>query len=90
VKTGYFWTSLAIPINLVWMNLLSEKPINFQGKISTLTGAPEIADRLRELGFTTGEVIRIVGRAPLGEPLMVEVRGAIVALRNSEAACIQM
>ncbi len=72
------------------MSSLAEQPINFQGKISTLSGAPEIADRLRELGFTTGESIRIVGRAPLGEPLMVEVRGAIVALRKTEAACIQI
>ncbi len=72
------------------MNSLAEKPINFQGKISNLAGAPEITGRLRELGFTTGESIRIVGRAPLGEPLMIEVRGAIVALRKSEAACIQM
>lgn len=72
------------------MSSLAEKPVNFQGKISNLTGAPEISDRLRELGFTTGETIRIVGKAPLGEPFMVEVRGAIVALRKSEAACILM
>jgi len=72
------------------MSTLAEMPIHFQGKIKDLMGDQEIANRLRELGFTTGENIRLIGAAPLGEPLMVEVRGAIVALRKIEASCIQI
>ncbi len=72
------------------MSFLVEKSVYFEGQVKELVGSPEISGRLRELGFTTGEHIRIVGVAPFGEPLMIEVRGAIVALRKSEAACIRI
>lgn len=72
------------------MSSLAEKSVNYVGRVVGLVGEKDISDRLRELGFTTGESIRLVGVAPFGEPLMVEVRGAVVALRKAEAACIQI
>lgn len=67
---------------------LAEVPDEFLGSILTLRGDLLILARLRELGFITGEMVAVVGRAPFGEPILVEIRGATVALRKSEAECI--
>lgn len=44
--------------------------------------------RLMELGVLPGTTVRMVRRAPLGDPLEVEVRGFHLSLRASEAARI--
>jgi ferrous iron transport protein A len=56
--------------------------------IRDLQGDPMIVTRLRELGFIRGAQVRVVGRAPFGEPILVEIRGAVVALRSGEAECV--
>ena len=39
-----------------------------------------------EMGLTPGVELRIVGVAPLGDPLELEVRGYRLSVRKSEAA----
>jgi ferrous iron transport protein A len=46
--------------------------------------------RLREMGLVPGTRIEVVRRAPLGEPIEVSVRGSRLAMRNHEAAHIQI
>ncbi len=69
---------------------LNEVPLNFEGKISSLAGDDLLVSRLQELGFIRGEQVKLCGRAPFGEPLLVEVRGTTIALRKREAQCIQL
>ena len=46
-----------------------------------------IAQRLRDLGFVTGEPVRLVARGPLGaDPLLVQIGYTRFALRRAEAA----
>lgn len=59
-----------------------------EAEILDLAGSGELVLRLSELGFTKGEVIRIVGQSLFKSPIYVEVRGALIALRRSEAKCI--
>ena len=59
-----------------------------EGAIKKLQGDPLLVARLRELGFIRGESVRVVGRAPFGEPILVEIHGATIALRKEEAACV--
>jgi ferrous iron transport protein A len=49
-------------------------------------GADATAIRLLEMGLTPGALVRVVGRAPLGDPLELEVRGYRLSLRRAEAA----
>ncbi|HVK61769.1 MAG TPA: FeoA domain-containing protein [Bdellovibrionales bacterium] len=56
--------------------------------ISELAGDAVLVSRLREIGFNRGELVQVTGRAPFGEPLLVEIRGATVALRKEEARCV--
>ena len=69
---------------------LPSKQNGFEGRILRLEGPAFAVQRLRELGFLPGEAIVLRGRAPLGDPFFVEVRGATIALRKSEAACLRV
>ena len=54
-------------------------------------GADPIARRLRELGFVSGEPVRVVASGPLGgDPLLVQIGFTRFALRRSEAARVQL
>lgn len=65
-------------------------PTDTEREIVKLAGEGVLVSRLRELGFIRGETVRVVGRAPFGEPLIVEIRGATVALRKEEAECVHL
>lgn len=45
--------------------------------------------QLRRLGLVPGTLVKIIRRAPLGDPLEVRVRGYSLALRPSEACDLQ-
>jgi ferrous iron transport protein A len=50
-----------------------------------------IAQRLRDLGFVSGELIKVRALGPLGaEPILVNIAGSQFALRRSEAARIHI
>ena len=68
--------------------LLSSIPLNKAVRIDRLDGPRQDCARLLDLGFTPGEEIIITQRVPLGDPLIVRVRGALLALRRREAAWI--
>ena len=53
--------------------------------IMEITGDDAIAVRLMEMGLTEGESIRLIGAAPLGDPLEISVRGYKLSLRKIEA-----
>ncbi len=44
--------------------------------------------RLMELGFIPGTPLRLVRRAPLGDPIEVELHGAHVSMRRAEARTV--
>ncbi len=46
--------------------------------------------RLQELGFLPETEIRVVRRAPLGDPIAFSLRGAQICLRRSEAARVRV
>lgn len=73
---------------LTLMKNLAEQKTNVDFAIQDLKGDPVVVGRLRELGFIRGECVRLVGRTPFGDPLLVEIRGTTVALRKGEAQCI--
>ena len=41
--------------------------------------------RLREMGLLPGTRVKLVRRAPLGDPIEIEVRGYHLSLRRNEA-----
>ena len=67
---------------------LSSVPRNRWFRIERLDGPREDCERLLDLGFTPGEEVAVTHAAPLGDPLVIHVRGALLALRKREAAWI--
>lgn len=50
-----------------------------------------IARRLRDLGFVSGEAVKLLARGPLGgEPLLVQVGYTRFAMRGGEAARVRL
>lgn len=49
-----------------------------------------IGQRLVDLGFVPGTRVRVIRRAPLGDPVTYEVRGTRLCLRRSEAVRIEV
>ena len=58
--------------------------------VADVAGDDEMALRLLEMGLTPGVAVRVVGRAPLGDPLELELRGYRLSLRRTEAARVSV
>lgn len=54
--------------------------------IEVVDGTSRIGRRLLDLGFAPQTPVRVVRRAPLGDPISYELRGTRICLRSSEAA----
>lgn len=67
---------------------LSRVPLNRTFQIDRLEGPTEDCRRLLDLGVTPGERVVVTHTAPLGDPLVIRIRGASIALRKREAAWI--
>jgi Fe2+ transport system protein FeoA len=53
-------------------------------------GADALAARLMEMGLLPGEVVEMVGRAPMGDPIEYAVYGYRISLRAVEAARVRI
>jgi len=45
----------------------------------------ELGRRIRDMGLVPGTTIRVIGRAPLKDPVEIKLRGYNLTLRNNEA-----
>lgn len=69
---------------------LEQVPVGRTTSITDVPGADDVSLRLLEMGLTPGTGVTIVGTAPLGDPLEVEVRGYRLSLRRREAALVNV
>ncbi len=65
---------------------LSELPENQPAVIGLLAMRGPLRKRLLALGVRPGAVVRVVRRAPLGDPLEIAVGDTLIAIRHAEAA----
>ncbi len=56
------------------------------GRVVDVTGDDAVAIRLLEMGLTPGVTVRVVGKAPFGDPLELELRSYRLSIRRAEAA----
>jgi Fe2+ transport system protein FeoA len=60
------------------------------GEVCRVEAETRLATRLADLGFCPGTPVRVVRRAPLGDPVLYELRGYQIALRRGEAHRIRI
>jgi ferrous iron transport protein A len=59
-------------------------------RVESVDAGSPLGRRLLDLGFVPGTEVRVVRRAPLGDPVEYELRGYRLCLRRSEALQIQV
>lgn len=69
---------------------LSEFSIGETGVIRLVGGDGKIRRRLFDMGVTPGAEVYLRKRAPLGDPIEINLRGYELTLRKSEADVVTM
>lgn len=69
---------------------LSEMFVGESGRVAGVTAEGRIKRRLFDMGVTPGAEVYLRKRAPLGDPIEVNIRGYELTLRNSEAETVIM
>jgi ferrous iron transport protein A len=69
---------------------LDRVSVGTEVRIRSVGGEGSFRRRLLELGLLPGTRILRTGQAPLGDPLSFRVRGAVLCLRRSEAATVDV
>jgi Fe2+ transport system protein FeoA len=70
------------------MKNLAQAPHAKPVRIAAVGGEAAYRRRLMELGFLPGATVRMLGVAPLGDPLYLEIRGCKFSIRKTEAELI--
>jgi ferrous iron transport protein A len=57
-------------------------------KVEDLTSTGYLRERMLALGLTKGARVEVIRRGPSGDPIVFNIRGAMIALRNEEASLV--
>ena len=72
------------------MSKLSQLAVGQEGVIASIDASNIAAVRLLEMGMTPGCPVKMIGSAPFGDPLEVEIRGYHLSLRRTEADLVEL
>ena len=64
---------------------LNNMPIGSKVKVKNISKDASVRKRLLEMGVVPGVEVEIIGKAPLGDPIEIIVRGYKLTLRKDEA-----
>ncbi len=64
---------------------LREMQLNQTGIIRSVRATGELGRRIRDMGLVPNTEVRIVGRAPLKDPVALRIMDFTITLRNNEA-----
>jgi Fe2+ transport system protein FeoA len=69
---------------------LSQLALGERAVVVAVENKGALAIRLLEMGFVSGTTVQLIKRAPMGDPLVISVRGYHISLRSSEAGAIRV
>lgn len=67
---------------------LADLAVGQRGRVVDVDCTGEVGQRILEMGLTPGVTVELLGVAPLGDPLVFQVRGYRLGLRKVEAALV--
>ncbi len=70
------------------MKNLTQAMIGESVVVKGLENDSKVRKRLLEMGVTPGATLKVTGKAPLGDPIEILVRGYKLTLRKNEADAI--
>ena len=69
---------------------LADLPPGAKAEVEAVDESSPLGRRLLDLGFAPRTQVRVVRRAPLGDPVVYELRGTRLCLRRSEASRVRV
>lgn len=72
------------------MTTLDQVPRGQTCRVESISGSPALTQRLMEFGVLEGETLTVIGTAPLGDPLEIDVFGTRLSLRKVDAAHVRV
>lgn len=70
---------------MITLFCLRQAKVNQRLRICSIVARGELGRRIRDMGLLPGIEIRVIGRAPLHDPVALRLRDFTLTLRNSEA-----
>lgn len=64
---------------------LAQLKVGQQAKVKNITSQGAIRRRLLDLGVTPNTIVKVIKVAPLGDPILITLRGFQLTLRKDEA-----
>jgi ferrous iron transport protein A len=64
---------------------LSDVEMKTRVKVAEITLESKVRRRIMDMGIVKGTEIIVIGKAPMGDPIELQVRGYVLSLRKSEA-----
>jgi Fe2+ transport system protein FeoA len=61
-----------------------------RGMVLEIQGSDSLSARLMEMGLIPGEIVQMLGQAPMGDPVEYLVVGYRLSLRRSEARRVRI
>ena len=71
-------------------NRLDQLKPGESGVIARMAAEGQLRSRLMDMGLIKGTQVTMVRKAPLGDPLEIEVKGYSLSLRKQEASLIYL
>ena len=69
---------------------LNQIPMGERASVLSLSHTGAMRRRLQEIGLTIGTVVECVGKSPGGDPSAYLIRGAVIAIRSTDAMGVEV
>ena len=69
---------------------LDALPVGWAARVSRLDAAGLRRRRMLDLGFVPGAAVAALQASPWGDPVAYGIRGAVIALRQEDAAAVHI
>lgn len=69
---------------------LSALRVGEGARVAQVEATPSMRRRLMDLGLVPGTSVTCVAKSPAGDPAAYQIRGAVIALRGSDAVGIHL
>ncbi len=72
------------------MMKVSEMEVNKTGIIKAVLGNGSLRHRLLEMGIIPGTKLKLIKKAPLGDPIQIQIRNFYLSIRKFDAEMIEI
>lgn len=67
---------------------LNQLRVGETARVTQLAAVGDLRRRLQDIGLIIGTIVDCIGKSPGGDPKAYYIRGAVIALRQEDAAVI--